>query len=159
MVQLLIPFSETVQYFNKERQLQLAAKLRSLVTRTAYKAFTMNIELFPTEYGDAKSRIRSAALQVAKEKRFRGVIFSDITGNLNLLRLGNQTPERSMRPPVFYPLLAFGIADLFELCRSVGISENDLLSQITLEKEYPSYGKEAAFPEKLGDLMIQEISL
>jgi thiamine biosynthesis protein ThiI len=156
MVQLLIPLSERIQNFNKDRQLQLAAKLRSLVTRPAYKAFTINMEPYSTDYADAKSRIRNVAPQIAKEKRFRGVIFSDIMGALNLLGSRDQTTESNVRSPIFYPLLAFEIADLLELSRSVGISESDLLSQIRLEKELSGYGRTSVFSE---DLKVQEITL
>ena len=159
MVELLIPFSKATEYFNKERQLQLAAKLRSLVTRPVYKAFIMNIDSCSTEYAYAKSQIRNAALQVAKENRFRGVIFSDITGDLNLLSLGDRTTGNNMRPAAFYPLLAFGIADLFELGGSVGIPQSDLLSQITLERESSRYREPTKFSEDLVDLTVQEITL
>jgi adenylyl- and sulfurtransferase ThiI len=159
MVELLIPSSKATEYFNKERQLQLAAKLRSLVTRSAYKAFIINMDSCSTEYAYAKSRIRNVALQVAKENRFRGVIFSDITGDLNLLSLRDQTAENSMRPAAFYPLLAFGIADLLELGRSVGISESDLLSQITLERESSRYRRATKPGEDVRDLIVEEITL
>jgi thiamine biosynthesis protein ThiI len=159
MVELLIPLSETIRYFNKDRQLQWATKLRSLVTRPAYRAFTIDMEPYSAEYANAKSRIRNAALQVAKEKRFRGVIFSDIMGDLNLLSSKEGTTESNMRSPIFYPLLAFGIEDLFEMCPSVGISKGDLLSQMRLEKEFSGCGKSVGFRENLGDLTVQEIWL
>jgi thiamine biosynthesis protein ThiI len=163
LVELLIPISETIQPFKKDRQLELAAKLRALVTRAAYRAFAINVEPFSTqrsmEYADARLWIRNAALQVAKEKRFKAIVFSDITGDLSLGDQIVQPSESNLRSPVFYPLLGFEMDDLIDICRSTGIPEDDLLSQIRMEKEFHAHGRAITSQEPPRELNVQEISL
>jgi len=161
LVELFIPLSETFPLFKRDRQLELAAKLRALVTRPAYKAYTVKVEPYSdqgsSDFADARWHVRKAALQVAKEKRFRGIIFSDVTGELNLDYQTIQTADNKVLSPIFYPLLGLETEDLIEMCRRAGIAEDELFSQIGLENE--SRG-ETVFPqEPAREMTVQEFAL
>lgn len=101
-----------------------------------------------------------AAIRFASHKRYRGVVFSDVTGNLQLDRyVSAHLDEGKTQPPVFYPLVGFGTEDLVELCGSVGVSEHELLSQIKLEQESHAGEEEAILKEIASNLTVQEIAL
>lgn len=137
LVELFIPLSETFPLFRTDRQLELAAILRALVTRPAYRAYTVKIEqdAYPdsSDFTNAKWQIRKAALEVAREKRLRGIIFSDISGELNVDYQTAESPESIVLTPIFYPLLGLEPKDLLEMCRNTDITEDELFSQIRLE--------------------------
>lgn len=165
LVELFIPFSQTISSFNKGRQLGLAGRLRALVSRSAYRAFTIDVEEVSdsgrsASHADARRHVRDAAIRFASHKRYRGVVFSDVTGNLQLDRYASaHLDEGKTQPPVFYPLVGFGTEDLVELCGSVGVSEHELLSQIKLEQESHAGEEEAILKEIASNLTVQEIAL
>lgn len=161
MVELLIPISETIPTFREDRQLELAGRLRALVTRQAYKAYVISIEPYQDQgsHNPAELRwhIRKAALRVAREKRFRGIIFSDVTGELNLDYQTNQTPDNNLLSPIFYPLLGLETGDLVEMCNAIGITPDELFSQIRLENE--SHKHNVSIVERADNLAVEELQL
>ncbi len=132
LVELLIPVSNTNPSFAKENQLNLARKLRQLVTRPTYRAFTLDLDRM-TGNGAAgetnrivslRNLIRSAAIQVAKEKKLKGLIFADIAGEIGTASV---LGEAGRDLPVFTPLIGLDNADLVDLARLAGINDAELL--------------------------------
>jgi thiamine biosynthesis protein ThiI len=164
MVELLIPLSERIAQFKRERQLALATKLRSLVTRSAYKAFSIQVDSLGgqriDDCIDARKLIRGMAVQIAKKKKCRGIILPDITGNLDTLQMETITPnDGNTALPIFHPLIGLDLKDLIELCKVAGLSEDDLLSQISSERRNGEY-KEIVMPvESSDELPVEEIAL
>jgi thiamine biosynthesis protein ThiI len=165
LVELFIPFSQTISSFSKERQLGLAGRLRVLVSRSAYRTFAIDVKEISDSSGsalraDVRRQVRDAAIRFASKKRYRGVVFSDVTGSLQLDRYASaRLEEGKTQPPVFYPLVGFGSEDLFELCRCVGISKHELLSQIKLEQEIHASKEEAILKDVPSNLTVQEMVL
>jgi thiamine biosynthesis protein ThiI len=132
VVQLFIPTSGTIGYLASETQLALAERVARLVTRSNYKGFIVEMDGQHGSMVDyARSFIREAAIKFAREKRFRGVIFGDISGDLSSLRASDPV---FAQVPVFYPLLGLQEEDLADLSRLVGIGEGELFTQFNLER-------------------------
>ena len=123
-VELLIPVSDTLERFSSISQMRFAEKLGRLVTRPNYKALMLALDELPQggPYGGTEL-MRMLAVRVAREKRFRGVVFGDISGNLSsLFRFGCGGEG----VPVFYPLLGFEWAEFEDLGRLAGIDPSEL---------------------------------
>ncbi len=140
LVELLIPISETIPPFAKDQQLRLAQILREFVTRSPYRAFTFAFESLldkvstsHPEYAAAKRFTRLASMKLAAEKRFKGLVFSDVAGELAILHTEFVETTRPI-PPVFHPLIGLSKEDLLGMCREIGVPEEELLSQIALER-------------------------
>jgi thiamine biosynthesis protein ThiI len=134
VVELLIPVSDTIPRLTSGIQLALAEKVGRLVTRPNYKAFMLEIdELFggPLNVSaDWRGLTRAAAVKFARENRFKGIIFGDVSGHLSSLRGSHSA---STQQPIFYPLLGLEEEDLAELSRLAGIDQSELLLQGDLE--------------------------
>jgi thiamine biosynthesis protein ThiI len=134
VVELLIPVSETVPGLSSGVQLALAEKVGRLVTRPNYKAFILEIDLLfagrLTVGGGWRRLVRAMAVKFARENRFKGVVFGDVSGHLSSLKGSYSTTTQQ---PVFYPLLGLEEEDLTDLSRLAGIDESELLLKRDLE--------------------------
>lgn len=136
LVELFIPISTIIATFASENQLDLARNLRQLVTRQSYRAFTFDFDKLEREVGDkpqlaaSKCLVRLAAAKFAKEKRFKGMVFADIAGNIGLPQpLGTAATEL----PVFTPLIGLDMEELIEMSKMAGVPVDELFSQAELQ--------------------------
>jgi len=135
LVELLIPISETIPSFAKDQQLRLAQKLRDLVTRPTYRAFTLELDsarISSLQYATARRLVRLASIKLATERRFRGIVFPDVAGEIATLQSGF-TEGNEIKPPIFRPLIGLENDDLIGMCREIDIPVEELLSQMKLE--------------------------
>lgn len=131
LVELFVPVSSRLSAFASERQFTLAGKLRELVTRPTYKIFTLNLDKLPTkphavEGGLAlasKELIRAVAVRVAKEKKFKGIIFAEIAGDV---RRNDYVSSVAGDLPIFTPLIGLDHVDLLELADFAGVGQDEL---------------------------------
>ena len=157
VVELLIPTSSTIEHLESATQLALAERVARLVTRPNYKAFVLEVDGQNGASVRWRGFIRAAAVKFAREKRFKGVIFGDISGDLSSLSGGHL---KSTQVPVFYPLLGLEEEDLAELSRLVAMDERELLSQARLEvRTRDSEDKVKAQIEDLQIPVVREIQL
>lgn len=164
MVELLIPLSKRIAEFRASRQLELATKLRSLVTRSAYKAFTIQIDSLGgqriEDYRDARMLILAAAVRIAKKEKCRGIILPDLTGNLDTLQNeGITSNDANAALPAFHPLIGLDLKDLLEFCKDAGLSEDGLLSQLRSEHRSSRFKKPAMPIERPDELPVEEMAL
>jgi thiamine biosynthesis protein ThiI len=164
LVEPLIPLSEAIPSFAKDQQLRLAQKLRNLVTRSSYRAFTIELDrlsggarMSPSEYADAKYLVRLASLKLAREKKFKGVVLSDVAGEIATLQKEFIEANR-INPPIFQPLIGLKNEDLFGMCKEIGISEEELLSQMEVES-HRSRSVTLDFSEYLYEPEFEQIAL
>jgi thiamine biosynthesis protein ThiI len=141
LVEPLIPLSKAIPPFARDHQMNLAHELRDLVTRTNYRGFLINLpeglahsQSGPLGYSSDRQWIRVAAMKLAVEKRYKGVVFSDVTGEIGTLNLKAPITDRII-PPVFRPLIGLDQKDLIGLCKESGLPEQGLLSQLELESQ------------------------
>jgi thiamine biosynthesis protein ThiI len=165
LVELFIPISDTIPSFEKHRQLDIARKLRTLVTRTNYRAFTVGVEGLlggvpaSLSLGDSEIRrmVRLAAMSFAKEKKFRGIIFADIAGEIAAWKrpAGLENPQL----PIFHPLVGMDREDLTEMCKQIGLREEEIvpLDYAQIEADVPN--EVSHFPKGLAGHIVQPISL
>jgi thiamine biosynthesis protein ThiI len=135
LVEPLIPISDTIPSLAKERQLRFARTLRDLVTRPNYRAFLIQLgepDTSSLKYDAARRLVRLLSMRLAKEKRFRGLIFADVAGDIAALQDGFATADRSY-PPIFRPLIGLDSEDLIGMCEEIGVPVEELLSQMKLE--------------------------
>jgi thiamine biosynthesis protein ThiI len=155
VVELLIPISDTIPRFSSATQLALAEKVGRLVTRPNYKAFTFEIGERSgdglTDPANWRKVIRAMAVKFAREERFRGVIFGDISGDLSSLR-GRYPAATQM--PIFYPLLGLEQEELAELSTLVGIAESELVPYGDFER---SEGAQSLAESGLGDAPVPSV--
>ncbi len=71
-------------------------------------------------------------MKLAAEKRFKGLVFSDVAGELAILQRQSVETTKPI-PPIFHPLIGLSKEDLIGMCRDIGIPEEELLSQVILE--------------------------
>jgi len=134
LTQLLIPCSDTETRFQTDRQIQLARKLRQFVTREKYPAFILEVDKMPQSIG----LLRHLALEFAKERRFRGVIFADVRGSI-AFDTSISKRSRELGLPIFYPLIGLEETDLSNLGNSIGLewrSSDDGPLQCTHANEF-----------------------
>jgi len=129
VVELLIPVSNVVTQLSSETQLALARKIGRLVTRPNYKGFMMETDEQPggrhVTNDDWRDFVRASAVKFARENRFRGLIFGDISGHLSSFR----TYPGPNPLPIFYPLLGLEEQDLTDLANLAGLEDHELLSE------------------------------
>lgn len=162
LVELFIPISNTNPSFAKESQLNLAQQLRRLVTRAAYRAFTLDLDrMVENGVGEKRIRflsprslIRSVAVEFAKQKRFKGLIFADIAGEIGM---DNLLGGAGQDLPVFTPLIGFDREDLADLARLVGISEVELVPRP--EDQTGSKQLSIDLSKNLGDVQVDQLAL
>jgi thiamine biosynthesis protein ThiI len=135
LVEPLIPISETIPTFNREQQLRFAQRLRDLVTRPNYRAFSIQLgkeEAISLQYAAARRLVRLLSVKLATEKKFRGLIFADVAGDIAALQNGFSSADRGS-PPVFRPLIGLDTEGLIGMCKEVGIPLEELQVQMRLE--------------------------
>jgi thiamine biosynthesis protein ThiI len=142
LVEPLLPLSDTTHFFARDPQLRLARRLRDMVTRTSYRAFTLEFDRFlgggrtnSFGYFNARQFVRSAGVKLATEKRYKGIVCSDVAGELAAL---NELVSNQVGPPMFQPLIGLTSEELIEMCRQVDLAEEELLSQLELENQISS---------------------
>jgi len=155
VVELFVPVSDAVERLSRETQRKLAEKLSGLVTRPNYKGFLLEMSELPLEQHTAAqldSMIRRMAIKFAREKRFKGVVFGDVSGNLSsLLQMGSEQYDM----PIFYPLLGLERNDLEDLSNLAGIDPNQLVSEISFQ--YHAENRTASTLEAVETPVVREV--
>lgn len=132
LVELLVPVSPSLKGFARETQLALAKKLGALVPRSQYCCYLIKLDNLRKD-DDVPvlswNMARSMVEQFAIRSRFRGIIFSDRSGDVS--RITNTRCQL----PIFYPLMGLDYDDIEALCDLVGISKQELNSYLTSEHE------------------------
>jgi len=139
LVELLVPISQKRALFEKERQLRCARILGAFVARPNYKAFLLDfdgqlagkVEENPS-YAECRHLARRMGVQFAGQKKFRGIVFSDVVGEI---LPESQMQDATKAVPVFTPLIGMDKGDLEDLCALTGIAREDLSLQLELEKD------------------------
>ncbi len=147
LVELFIPISNVVPIYDRERQLNLARQLRELVTRPSYRAFVVDYE----KLGASKRLLRIAASKFAKENRFKGIVFADAGGEINLTDIPPSTADDL---PVFTPLIGLDARELEKMAGSVGLAETELSLQLEEDQESALTGLEQS-----AELSVEKLSL
>jgi adenylyl- and sulfurtransferase ThiI len=94
---------------------------------------------------------------LAAEKRYKGVVFPDVSGEIATLQSGF-TEENEIRPPIFRPLIGLENDDLIGMCREIHIPVEELLSQMKLEtRESESLAVDLS--KYLDEMGFEEITL
>ncbi|HXZ90092.1 MAG TPA: THUMP domain-containing protein, partial [Candidatus Dormibacteraeota bacterium] len=158
VVELFIPVSNTIARLSSETQLALARRVGRLVTRPNYKAFLMDIDgssgrghMVNAGWRDF---VRASAVKFARENRFRGLIFGEISGHLS--SLGRYSGLSSL--PIFYPLLGLDEEDLAELSRLVGLDAREpLLDWGSGVGSYASQSEMKSLVEELSVPTVREV--
>jgi thiamine biosynthesis protein ThiI len=142
LVELLIPQSESMPLFKSDEQLNLARRLRALVTRQNYRAFVLQVDqlktINPHHVDDSaylRSLIRQAALELARRKHFKGIVCADVAGQIDYESETDIKSPADWGPPVFQPLIGLDVVDLVELAREAGISSDELSNQFGMPPE------------------------
>ena len=152
LAQLLIPVHGTDDSSALSKQLRLARKLRSFVTRENYHAFI--IELDKAFDDNSKQTTRMLALEIAQDHHFRGIILADIVGQVAFhKRLAERSLELGV--PVFQPLIGFDRDDLMELSRVFDIEQPEI------EAAFP-LGSDLSPESSIGstaDFRVREVSI
>ena len=150
LVQLLIPHIRHTQP-SLDQQLRLAQKLRDLVTRERYNAFVVSIDSLPTNH---RLLIRLIGLDVAKQNRFRAVIFPDVAGAISQgMVLAKRSRELGL--PIFQPLLGFDQNELDELCGVFNICRAEINFELVREEHSLDETSTVDLPK----ISLQEVSL
>jgi adenylyl- and sulfurtransferase ThiI len=158
VVELLIPISAAIADLSSEPQLALARRVGRLVTRPNYKAFVMELEKQP-HAGDAanvdwRDFVRVSAVKFARDNRFKGLIFGDISGDLSTFR----TYPGPSPLPIFYPLLGMEEEDLTELLSLSELDDRQDLSKWgTSSGSSPSQSQVKSLVEETGVPLVREI--
>jgi len=162
LVEPLIPLSDTISFFARDPQLRLARRLRDLVTRPSYRTFTLEFDrsvgggrASSFGYSDARRFVRSAGAKLAADKKYKGVVFSDVAGELAAL---HESVSDQVGPPIFQPLIGLSSEDLVGMCGQVDLIEEDLLAQLELENQRSS-STVLDFSEYLDQAEFEQLSL
>ncbi len=157
LAELFVPISSGFPTFASESQLDLARRLRELVTRPSYRVFTIDLEELlgkgldqPLDLASTRRLVRMAAAKFAREKRFKGIIFADVAGGIG--PAGNLGIE-SAEVPVFTPLIGLEREDLTEMCRLSNLPLADWQEE-KLEPSGPTFEP----TKRLGDAHVQQLS-
>jgi adenylyl- and sulfurtransferase ThiI len=150
LAQLLIPVHGTDDSSALSKQLRLARKLRSFVTRENYPAFIIELA-----FGDISKQIaRMLALEIAKEHHFRGIILADIVGQIAFhKRLAERSLELGV--PVFQPLIGFDRDDLMNLGRVFDIEQPEIEAALPLGFDLSSESSIVS----TADFRVREVSI
>jgi len=120
LTQLLIPCSTTDPRFEPNRQVEFARKIRKFVTRENYPCLILQVDEVP----QGTSIIRHIGLELAKKRRFRGLVLADIGGTITI---DGSLSRRSqvLDLPIFQPLIGFTEVDLQEFSQVLGVDWRD----------------------------------
>ena len=157
VVELFIPVSNTIPNLTFEAQLALAQRVGKLVTRPSYKAFVMEIGELPAGWNlvtDWRDFVRASAVKFAREKRFKGLIFGEVAGQLSSLNCYS-----GLSPlPIFYPLLGLDEEDLTELIRLAALDSRELSMDWDLGgRSYASQSEMKLLIEELQVPSVREV--
>src|SRR5208337_2025336 len=154
LVEPIIPTSRSASEFAKETQLTLARMLGELVPRSQYFGHLVNLDALqkPGISEIPHDSVRKMAAQFAITKRFRGVIFSDICGDISHIS------KNRYQVPTFYPLLGLEFEELSSLCDLVGISKQEFSSQLASVRKDLNNSSEVA-DDLVGNIIIEKIPL
>jgi len=162
LVEPLLPLSDRIPYFARDPQLLLVRKLRELVTRSSYRTFTLDfdksVERGQTSsfgYSEARRFVRCAGAKLATEKKFKGIVFSDVAGELATL---TDFPSDQLGRPIFQPLIGLASEELLDMCKQVDLAQEDLLTQLDLQSQ-SSTSTEFDFSEHLAQTEFEQLSL
>jgi hypothetical protein len=99
--------------------------------------------------GDLKRNLRSLAFAFAREKKFKGIVLSDVTGDLDRLR--GEFEDSTVPPVRLYPLIGLEMEDLMRLSEEIGISQEELraASRDMIQTESASGAPLRAYPTAL----------
>jgi adenylyl- and sulfurtransferase ThiI len=154
--------SDISSAFATENQLNLARNLRRLITRPSYRVYTLDYEQLiaekvkdqPNPSTASKPLVRLAAAKFAKEKRFKGIIFADVAGEIALTEaLRAVAPEVA----VFTPLIGLTRDDLSEMARLAGVVGTELLPQEGFQHEMEPSTVEAS--GHIAQVQVEQLSL
>jgi thiamine biosynthesis protein ThiI len=162
LVEPLLPLSDRGPFFARDAQFHLMRKLRELVTRSSYRTFTIDFDklvgggqIGSLGYPEAKRLVRSAGANLATKKKFRGIVFSDVAGELDTL---SEFLSDHVGPPIFQPLIGLTSEELVDMCKHVDLTREDLLSQLELENQTSS-SSGFDFSEYLAHAEFEQVSL
>jgi len=159
LAHLFIPLSKYNPAFGIENQLALARNLRRLITRPNYKAYTFNCDQLIEVPNDqpngatTKFLVRLAAAKFAEEKRFKGIIFADIAGEM---ALPGTLRAAAPNVAVFTPLIGLTKEDLSRMASLAGISGIESLLE---EGSEPWIQPSAEVSRHLNEVQVEQISL
>jgi thiamine biosynthesis protein ThiI len=161
LVELFIPLSDGNAAFVTENQLELARNLRGFVTRPNYRAYAVRYESLIGDNrkhelgqpGISKRLVRLAAAQFARKKRFKGLIFADVAGEIGL--------DRALRDAVadvavFTPLIGLSRGDLTELAKSAGLSGIESVQNVDVRDAEIKVGGESS---ELPEVQVEQLTL
>jgi thiamine biosynthesis protein ThiI len=158
VVELFIPVSNMIPHLSSEAQLALAQRTGKLVTRPNYKAFVMKVDelpvgrrMMPSGWRDF---VRASAVKFARENRFKGLIFGEISGDLSSLN-----SYSGLSPlPIFYPLLGLEEEDITELSRLAGFEAREALSEWDSGlRSHASQSEMRSLVEELAVPLVREV--
>lgn len=160
LVELLIPTSEKIKNFDREEQLRMARALRRFVTRPNYRVHLLQLEKLlgggsrsdASDLASVRGLVRKAALQFAKKKHFKGIVIPDVAGVIDAHLTESQVP-------IFHPLIGLDGNDLMDVCRAVGISQEELSSQIELENRSTGTFHESVSNRDFSDVEPEQLLL
>ncbi len=154
LVEPFIPTSRRASKFTKGTQLAFAKMLGELVPRPQYFGYVVDLDAIQKTVGISGislDSVRRMAAQFAITK-FRGIICSDICGDIS------QVCKNHYKMPTFYPLLGLEFEELNSLCDLVGISKQELSSQLAAEHKDLNDSTELV-DDPVGDITIDKIPL
>jgi thiamine biosynthesis protein ThiI len=159
LVELFIPISTVAPAYSRERQFDLASKLRKLVTRPHYKQFTINLEelaskpMASSQTVVSKPLVRLAAVRFAEENRkLKGIIFADVGGDVS-----GDLPRAGVTDlPVFTPLIGLSRSELAEMAKLAGFPEDELYRELESPPQWePSLSGDLS---NLHELKVEELT-
>ncbi len=127
LVELFIPVSLRVKGFVEEAQLGLATTLRSLVTRSQYYGYVMEVDnLLGVNASRPALRFvaRRLSLKFAERNKFRGIILADVSGKISGIQ------EDLAAIPIFHPLIGLTVTELLTLCDLAKLSVAKFESEV-----------------------------
>jgi len=151
LVEPFIPISAQLSRFAKGTQLALVKVLGELVPRPQYFAHVVDLDMtLKADTSQISSEgVRKMAVQYAAH-RFRGTIFSDVSGKISKV-------SKNYRSPVFYPLLGLDVEELNSLCEFVGVSKRTLSPQLGVQ--YEDLNNDELFDYPVGDIVVMRLPL
>ena len=130
--------------------MELARKLRQLVTRENYPGFILDLDKMP----QTASSLRRVCLELARERRFKGVVFSDVGGSIAFEVYLNRR-SRELGLPIFQPLIGLDEMELSKLGHLLGVNWRESKNADV----QPSTSQPSIESLDLSTLPITEVSL
>jgi thiamine biosynthesis protein ThiI len=159
LVELFIPVSLRVQAFSERSQLLLARKLRTLVTRSQYRAHVVGVDSLlriDATQSAVKTAAKRLALNFAVNNKFRGLVLSDVSGMLGTLASESVPIDSGRRVPIFRPLLGLTSEELLALCELANLPATDLKPELVSPADDSDAAQALIFTD---DLRVDTVSL